>query len=114
MTWLFFGLSGRISPSVALLAGLLISTIMAIPFYQITKLGPETPEAVPWGLLALCLMPLTLWTSFAVGAKRFHDFGKPSALAIICTIGLLPFIILFFIKGDPGPNRYGAATNQPK
>ena len=66
--------------------------------------------APAWLLVALVVG----WSNFAITAKRFHDFGKPTAFALIAfLVGFILVIALSFVKGDPGPNRYGATTNTP-
>ena len=56
------------------------------------------------------MMPLA-WISLAVGAKRYHDMDKSGwrqALGLIPLIGpIWVFIELGFVRGTPGPNRFG-------
>jgi len=79
-------------------------------------------------VLALLWIPLT-WIGFAVTAKRLHDRNisgwwqlAPTGISILSLIGgfigsilgfvsvicgLILFIICGFLKGTPGPNRFG-------
>lgn len=110
--WLFFSLKGRISPAVFFRAGLLLFITQMFFVYRVAVAPPDSAESEFW---ATCLLPLVLvcgWCNFAITAKRVHDFGKPTALALIAfIIGFVLIIALSFIKGDPGPNRYGDRTN---
>jgi uncharacterized membrane protein YhaH (DUF805 family) len=52
-----------------------------------------------------------IWSSIAVGVKRFQDRDKPGWWVLI---GLIPVIGIFWLlfelgiqPGTPGPNRYG-------
>ncbi len=57
-------------------------------------------------LILLCIIPY-----FSLNIRRFHDINKSGWWFFISTIipvGLLiSFIALLFIKGTPGPNKYG-------
>lgn len=116
--WLFFSLSGRISPAVGLLGGMFVLLVQMFLLYKlgsVLELAPQSPSAFFWGSAFSVAVLVGAWANFAVTAKRFHDFGKPTAFGAISLVaGLILFVILAFIPGDPGPNRYGAATNQPK
>ena len=118
LTWLFFSFSGRISPAACLLGGLFVLVVQMFLFYSWARafeVAPQSAAAFFWGLAVSISILVGVWANFALTAKRFHDFGKPTAFGAISLIaGLILFVILAFIPGDPGPNRYGAATNQPK
>lgn len=112
--WLFFSLKGRISPAVFFRAGLLLFIIQMFFVYRVAVAPPESGESEFWATGFLLVALVCAWCNFAITAKRVHDFGKPTALALIAfIIGFVLIIVLSFIKGDPGPNRYGAATNAP-
>jgi uncharacterized membrane protein YhaH (DUF805 family) len=112
--WLFFGLSGRISPAVYFLAGLLVFVMQLFPIYRI-MLAPEGSAAAQgWGLAFLAAVLVAAWANFALTGKRLHDFGKPAGWAAVTLIvGFIVFIVLSFVKGDAGPNQYGQRTNAP-
>jgi uncharacterized membrane protein YhaH (DUF805 family) len=114
LTWFFFGLSGRINPAACLLGGLFIFVLQMFIFYKLMQFGPGTPGAAFWEMLLSVAVLVCVWVNFALTAKRFHDFGKPAGFAVLSLIfGLILYIILYFIKGDTGPNRFGNVTNAP-
>ena len=112
--WFFFSLSGRISPAACLLGGLFLVVVQLFLLYQFMRVDPQSPAGGFWALSFWIVVFVSAWCNFALTAKRFHDFGKPGLLALISLVaGFILFIILFFIKGDPGPNQYGQRTNAP-
>lgn len=114
LTWLFFGLSGRINPAACLLGGLFVFVLQMFMFYKLMQFGPDTESAAFWEILLSVAVLICVWVNFALTAKRFHDFGKPTAFAALSLIfGLILYLVLYFIKGDAGPNKYGAVTNAP-
>jgi uncharacterized membrane protein YhaH (DUF805 family) len=67
-----------------------------------------------WAIVFWTVVLISTWSSFAVTAKRFHDFGKPTYYALISLIiGPILLLILACFRSDPGPNRYGRHTNSP-
>lgn len=114
LLWLFFSLKGRISPAVYFLAGLLLLVIQMFLLYRFT-LAPEQSSAQGgWALAFWAAVFTAAWSNIALTAKRLHDFGKPAGWALITlVVGFIVFIVLTFIKGDPGPNKYGSTTNAP-
>ena len=114
LPWLFFSLSGRVSPSAYVLAGLLLLVAQFFPLYQFARLEPGTQNSQIWAVVFWSVLLISTWSSFAVTAKRFHDFGKPTYYALISlVIGPILLIILACFRSDPGPNRYGKRTNAP-
>ncbi|MER9390774.1 MULTISPECIES: DUF805 domain-containing protein [unclassified Mesorhizobium] len=114
LPWLFFSLSGRVSPSAYVLAGLLLVLAQFFPLYQLSRLEPGTATSQNWALVFWVVLLISTWSSFAVTAKRFHDFGKPTYFALISLIiGPILLIVLACFRGDPGPNRYGKRSNAP-
>ncbi|UCI08058.1 DUF805 domain-containing protein [Mesorhizobium sp. B1-1-8] len=112
--WLFFSLSGRLSPSAYAWAGLLPFLVQLFLLYQFARTEPGTAASENWALASWIAILVTTWSTFALTAKRFHDFGKPTYYALISLIiGAILLIILAFFKSDPGPNRYGRRTNAP-
>lgn len=114
MMWLFFSFSGRLGRKPYALAGFLCYLARMFPIYR-AIIAPDEATMTYWiGIFTLValgsfvpLIPLT--------AKRLQDFGKPTALAFLCIVlDIFMYLPLCFIPGDPGPNRFGAATNQPK
>ncbi len=114
LIWLFFKTSGRVSPSAYALAGLLLLLAQFFPLYQLTRLEPGTANSQVWATVFWTVLLISTWSSFAVTAKRFHDFGKPTYYALISLIiGPILLLILACFSSDPGPNRYGRHTNAP-
>jgi uncharacterized membrane protein YhaH (DUF805 family) len=112
--WLFFGLKGRISPGVYFLAGLLLFVAKMFLFYRLALAPPGVLESGSWTFPLLVTALLLGWCNFAITAKRFHDFGKPTIFAVIAFfIDFILVIVFSFVKGDAGPNKYGERTNAP-
>lgn len=112
--WLFFRLSGRLSPAACFLAGLLLIIIQFFLLYRFMQAPLDTLESEMWALAFWIAVVVSAWSNFALTAKRFHDFGKPTAYALLSLVaGFILFIILAVIKGNPGPNQYGQRTNAP-
>jgi uncharacterized membrane protein YhaH (DUF805 family) len=117
LAWVFFSLRGRLNPGAYFLAGLLLFVIQLFFIYRIAVAAPDSSESESWALSFLLLAIVCDWANFAITAKRFHDFDKPTAFALIALIaffiGFILVVALSFVKGDPGRNRYGATTNAP-
>jgi len=112
--WLFFSLSGRLSPVAYALAGILLVLVQFFPFYQFARVELNTTASQNWAMICWGVLLISAWATFAVTAKRFHDFGKPTYFALISLIiGPILLIVLACFRSDPGPNRYGRRTNAP-
>lgn len=112
--WLFFSLKGRISPAVYFLAGLLLLVVQMFLLYRFTLAPDQSPAQGGWALAFWIMVFVSAWSNIALTGKRLHDFGRPAAWALVTlVIGFIIFIVLSFVKGDPGPNQYGIATNTP-
>ncbi|WP_442580489.1 DUF805 domain-containing protein [Mesorhizobium sp. ASY16-5R] len=114
LPWLFFSFSGRLGRQPYALGGLFCYLARLFPVYRII-IAPDEATVAYWGSIFL----LTALGSFVVliplTVKRLQDFGKPAPLAFLCILlDILMYLPLCFIPSDPGPNRFGAATNQPK
>jgi uncharacterized membrane protein YhaH (DUF805 family) len=84
------------------------------PVYRIA-IAPDETAAAYWGGIFLLVTLFSFVVLIPLAAKRLQDFGRPGPLAFLCILlDILMYLPLCFIPGDPGPNRYGAATNQPK
>ncbi|MFC3674776.1 DUF805 domain-containing protein [Ferrovibrio xuzhouensis] len=62
-------------------------------------------EALNWGVSIVVAV-----LGLAVIAQRCHDIGWPGWLALVALIpylGIVFWLVLFFIPGTRGPNRYG-------
>ena len=86
--------------------------------YLASMVLDDTSAAGDWAkLLALIACIFLAWMELAVGAKRYHDMGKSGwrqALGLIPIIGSIwVFIELGFVRGTPGPNRFGYPGELP-
>ena len=114
LVWVFFRLSGRISPAPYVLAGLLLFILRLFPLYRFTLAEMGSNAQTGWALALWAAVLLTAWCNVALTAKRLHDFGKPAIWSLATLVfDLLVFFVLPFVRGDPGPNRYGSRTNAP-
>lgn len=117
IAWLFFGLSGRISRKAYLLSGLFMFVIQAFMLYRVA-LEPEGSAAgTTWALLFMFAGLVAIWSTIALSVKRLHDFGANGFIAVcllIPAISLIAFVVLCIVKGNEGPNQYGAESNRPK
>jgi uncharacterized membrane protein YhaH (DUF805 family) len=77
----------------------------------IGELYREAMAATPWWHWPIMLA--MLYTGLAVATKRWHDQDRSAwwnLLLLLFPLGALVMIgMLGFIRGTPGPNRYGAA-----
>lgn len=114
LIWLFFKVDGRISRMTYLLAGLLLAIAPAFMLYRFTLTPEESSAGAFWALGFWAVFITCIWCSFALGAKRVHDFGKPGFLALtlfIPVVSWIAFIVFCAMPGDAGPNAYGPRTN---
>jgi uncharacterized membrane protein YhaH (DUF805 family) len=116
LVWLFFRFSGRVSRAAYFLSGLLLALIPAFFLYRFALVPEESAEARFWSTAFFIAFFIALWSNIAISAKRLHDLGRPGVFSValfIPVISIIAFIALCLMPGDPGPNRYGARTNQP-
>jgi uncharacterized membrane protein YhaH (DUF805 family) len=110
--WLFFRFSGRVSRAAYFLASILVVIVQAFLLHRFTLVPPESTEGQLWALAFFGAALISLWSNTALAAKRFHDFGKSGYLGLISLVaGIVLVVILSFIPGDPGANKYGARPN---
>lgn len=111
--WVLFGFDGRIGREAFWLGFALVTLVEAVvlsPMRGNLEALLEAPN-LPFMIVVL----VALWSEFALAVKRLHDRG----LSALFTIALLVpfanfvffFIILGFMPGDAGANRFGPATN---
>jgi uncharacterized membrane protein YhaH (DUF805 family) len=116
LIWLFFRFNGRVARAAFFLAGLLLAIVQAFLLYRFT-LAPEGSAASEfWQSAFWVAVAVSVWSNVALGVKRLHDMSKPGIFAVtlfIPVISIIAFIVLCLFPGDPGPNRYGAAANEP-
>jgi uncharacterized membrane protein YhaH (DUF805 family) len=103
---ILFSLKGRIPRRTYWLYGVL--GLIGASFVFGALLGiAGLPEPVAGGLPSL----LILWPSIAISAKRWHDRDKSAWWILINFIPLIGFVWALvengFLRGTPGPNRFG-------
>mgnify|MGYP001792121854 CR=1 FL=1 len=109
--WALFALDGRINREVFWL-GNFFSFFAAGLF-----LMPEVNEAtgvVEFSPIMPVVITAVFWTQIALCVKRLHDRGLTGWLAAVNGIpfvGVLAFIIIGLIPGQPGPNAFGQSAN---
>ncbi len=110
--WLFFGIDGRIARKafwlgtlVVVLASLVGSVCVGI------VVGSAGTPAVSALLIAVLLVAMG-WASIGLNCKRWHDRDKSGwwmFIAVLPLVGPIWAIVeTGFLRGTPGPNRYGA------
>jgi uncharacterized membrane protein YhaH (DUF805 family) len=113
--WLFFGFSGRISRQVYWLAFFFIVAILAIALHP--TIDPETEAlSLRGGASALAAMLVAVIANLAIGVKRLHDFNAPGMFAValfIPGLSVIATLVIGLLPGNPAPNRYGDAPDNP-
>ncbi|MGE0503257.1 MAG: DUF805 domain-containing protein [Rhizobiaceae bacterium] len=112
--WLFFKLSGRIGRAAYFLGSTFVWLTQIFLLYRFAMAEEGSGASQTLAMLFMASAFIGAWSNFALTAKRLHDFGKPTAFALAAFIvGYILVIGLSFIKGDPGPNRYGPRSDAP-
>jgi len=112
--WFLFSLKGRISRKpfwifnlIVFAGGILLGMFIDIPD-DVNEISRPQIMFMIW----------ILWPSIAVQAKRWHDINKSAFWLCINFIPLIgPIWALVengFIRGTPGPNRFGPDPMQEK
>jgi uncharacterized membrane protein YhaH (DUF805 family) len=85
--------------------------VVLVYFVVAFVLALVLPEEVAQIVLVLSYIPL-LWSSFAVQVKRWHDRGYSGWMVLIGFIPIVgplwSFVELGCLRGEEGPNAYGA------
>ena len=108
---LFFGLRGRIGRGTywrAGVLGLLAVGLAAMALLRIAGLSSERAENLVNLLLA--------WPAIAITVKRWHDRDRAGWWVLNNMVPLIGWLWAFidngFMRGTPGPNRYGEPAGQ--
>lgn len=117
MDWgkFLFSFEGRISRQafwIFFVVGVVVSlglNFLAMGSMMGGEFDPNNPPSIPiW--FWLVQIPL-FWITIAVYAKRWHDQDKSGWFSLLLLIPLLGVLIVLvmlgFIGGSPGPNRFG-------
>lgn len=111
LVWAMFALDGRVSREVFWLGNVMAGFInigLAVNFNDPSGLPVLSP------LFPILFVPL-LWTEIALTVKRLHDRGLSGWFAILLAVpilGILAFVVVGLLPGNPGPNAYGPGPNQ--
>jgi len=114
MTYLKSLISGRLGRVNFVLASLLKIALLLLLSYLAASLGFS--DEVLWQKILAWVVFAALWYfGFSINLRRFYDINANKTLSVILSIlmgspfagvGILS-IIMAFIKGTNGPNRYG-------
>jgi uncharacterized membrane protein YhaH (DUF805 family) len=119
MQTLLFSFEGRINRAKFWIISIAVGIIHDILSYIIypavwTESDPATAlESVGLvrGILLLVLFVVVVWIGLAVAVKRWHDRDKSGwwvLIVLVPVVGVLWYLIeCGFLRGTPGPNRYG-------
>lgn len=118
MDWtkLLFSFEGRVSRSVFWYFVLACMGIgIAAGVLMVMTMGPvQYPAQVQMPGWILLLQLAMVWPALAIYAKRWHDQDKSGWWTLVILIpivgGLIALIMLGFIQGTAGPNRFGEAS----
>jgi len=114
ISWFFFGFQGRIDRQAFALGGLLLYVARLYPVYRIIATTDEAAQSF-WGGIFLIVIGVALVSHVAMCAKRLHDINRSGWLALLFVVGdILMFLVLCFLPGTKGPNRFGSQTNAPR
>lgn len=119
--WFLFSFKGRITRKQYWLRFVLLSTLLSVVigvgvvFTVLPGAGASNAQiaaamdtanwiSIPFNLLYL-------WTNWAVCAKRLHDRDKSGWWQLLVLIPIIGWIwllvVIGFLRGTPGPNRFG-------
>lgn len=106
---LLWRLDGRVGRSAWWLWGVVLPLGLGLYLTAVLRIA-----GVPAAGTEVAVNLLLLWPTIAVSVKRWHDRGKSGwwvLLAVVPWVGWLWVLIENgLLRGDDGPNRFGAAT----
>jgi|RhiMethySRZTD1v2_1073278.scaffolds.fasta_scaffold907687_2 uncharacterized membrane protein YhaH (DUF805 family) len=108
LLWSFYGRIGRLTYFGGIMLNLASTAAVFVALYF---LEPSVPEWV-LGLIALTVLPFSIWISLALAAKRFHDTGASGWFGLLLFIPLVGIVVgfyLLFARGEDRDNQYGPA-----
>jgi uncharacterized membrane protein YhaH (DUF805 family) len=86
-----------------------------LPAVIVNVIAQALAEGLQSILLGVVVGVLVFWASIAVGAKRCHDRDRSGwfqLISLIPIVGTMWLIVeLGFLRGTPGPNRFGPAPS---
>ena len=105
---IFLDPRGRISRRQFWLYGVLATLALSLLVRALLDIARFQPERVD-----VIVSALLLWPLIAVSAKRWHDHGRSGWWALVWLIPVVGWLWILidngFVRGTPGPNRYGPA-----
>jgi len=110
MDWnsLFFSFEGRIGRTSFWIGSLILGFI----HWASTAVAYGAAGQTVAGIVGSIVVLVTLYSSFAIAAKRWHDHGKSGWWTLIVLIpffGVLYYLVVCgFMRGTEGPNRFGS------
>ena len=106
-----FSFKGRINRQRYLLNNLIPIIIMIVGVVFFVAISRKGSESNPEGVAALvAISMITIWISFAIQVKRWHDLnwsGWWVLIGFIPYVNIIVLIILGFVRGTEGSNRFG-------
>ncbi len=125
ITKIWFSFEGRISrstwwmkyflPVLGISIALNILDMILGTMWVIAPADPYTgmPEQSA-GILSMIFGLVSIWIGLAAGAKRLHDRNKSGWWQLLWLVPIIGwiwmFVLLGFLRGTVGPNRFGADT----
>ncbi len=119
--WVWFSFQGRLNRKAYWLKGVLLLALAQFAFGIIMALfgfvasvlnSPEFAGIISIGILVVMIpyVGLIIWASLGMTIKRLHDVDKSGwfmLLGLVPILNLWPAILVAFIKGTEGANRFG-------
>ena len=103
---MFFRSDGRLNRMRYFLRSMVLGIIMLVIDFVAYLIDPD------FGAIVISLLPLAFMpSSVMLNIRRLHDLNYSGWFAIIAFIPIINLAIglmLTFIPGTPGPNKYGA------
>jgi uncharacterized membrane protein YhaH (DUF805 family) len=116
LVWMLFSVEGRIGRLHFFLAAMAMTALLLglNALVQNILFGSVTfdSRAQQYWLAAFIGWIIALWPMVALGTKRFHDQDRSGHwcwLLLVPVISIIPSLMLLFLPGTKGPNRFGVA-----
>lgn len=107
--WVLFGFDGRIGREAFWLGFALVTLVEAVLLSSVRgnlESLIEEPN-LPFTIVVI----VALWSEFALAIKRLHDRGLGALFSVALLVPFANFVFFFiilgFMPGDAGANRYG-------
>jgi uncharacterized membrane protein YhaH (DUF805 family) len=113
-----FSFQGRIGRKTFWLTFLALLGLLLLNFVVTGALMPSDPAlAGIGGLIAMLGLIVCGLASLAIQVKRWHDLDRSGWMVLVSFIpvvgALVNLVCLGFLRGTPGPNRFGETGNAP-